>query len=197
MATLLDLEIINDSKGRYALDDVMRYMYNTYYKTKKRGYTDVEFKQGLERFAGKKLDDFYKNYIYGLTPIDYGKYLAYAGYKITDELANSNDPNLGITLGNNNGKKIVTNVLRGSAGWIDGINVNDEIVSIDGAVTDAASMLNGKKPGDKVNVAVLRDNLPLTLPVTLLRNPKVSYKVEELPSPTAEQLAVRKKWLGL
>ena len=197
VATLLDLEIINDSKAKYSLDDVMRYMYNTHYKEKKRGYTDNEFKQGLEKFAGKKLDDFYKKYIYGLAPIDYGKYLAYAGYKITDELAGSNDPSLGITLGNNNGKKIVTAVLRGGAGWIDGINVNDEIVSIDGAVTDAASMLSGKKPGDKVNVAVLRDNLPLTIPVTLLRNPKVNYKVEELPSPTAEQLAVRKKWMKL
>jgi hypothetical protein len=68
---------------------------------------------------------------------------------------------------------------------------------VDGAITDAASMLTGKKTGDKVNVSVLRDNLPLTLTVTLLRNPKVNYKVEELPSPTAEQLAVRKKWLGL
>jgi predicted metalloprotease with PDZ domain len=196
-ATLLNLEIINDSKARYSLDDVMRYMYDTYYKLKKRGYTDAEFKQGLEKFAGKKLDDFYKNYIYGLAPIDYSKYLAYAGYKITDELAGSNDPTLGITLGNNNGKKVVTNVLRGSAGWIDGINVNDELISIDGAITDPATMLNGKKPGDKISVVVLRDNLPLTLQVTLLRNPRVNYKVEELPTPTAEQLAVRKKWLGL
>lgn len=196
--TLLDLEIINDSKGKYCLDDVMRYMYDTYYKEKKRGYTDAEFKQGLEKFAGRKLDQFYKDYIYGLAPIDYGKYLAYAGYKITDELAGSNDPTLGINVVNNNGKKIVTAVLRGSAGWIDGINVNDELVSIDGApVEDPATMLNGKKVGDKISVAVMRDNLPLTLQVTLLRNPRVNYKVEELPSPTADQLTVRKKWLGL
>ena len=73
---LLDLEIINDSKGKYSLDDVMKYMYDEYYKTKKRGYTDAEFKLGLEKFAGKNLDDFYKKYIYGLTPVDYNKYLA-------------------------------------------------------------------------------------------------------------------------
>lgn len=198
VATLLDLEIINDSKGKYCLDDVMRYMYDTYYKTAKRGYTDAEFKHGLEKFAGKKLDEFYNDYVYGLAPINYGKYLGYAGYKITDTLAASNDPTLGIAIAGNNGKKIVTAVLRGSAGWIDGINVNDELVSIDGTpVTDAATMLNGKKVGDKVNVSVLRDNLPLTLQVTLLRNPKVSYKLAELPAPTAEQLIVRKKWLGL
>ncbi len=198
IATLLNLEIINNSNAKYSLDDVMRYMYNTYYKQKKRGYTDAEFKRGLEKFAGAKLDDFYKNYIYGLTQIDYGKYLAYAGYKITDELANNDYPSLGIAINDINGKKVVAAVLRGSAGWIDGINVNDELLSIDGTpVTDAATMLNGKKPGDKISVSVLRDNLPLTLSVTLLRNAHVNYKVEELPAPTAGQLAVRKKWLGL
>src|SRR6201999_4282340 len=32
VAMMLDLEIINDSKGKYSLDDVMKYMYDTYYK---------------------------------------------------------------------------------------------------------------------------------------------------------------------
>jgi predicted metalloprotease with PDZ domain len=176
----------------------MKYMYDTYYKLKKRGYKDIEFKQGLEKFAGKNLDDFYDKYINGLSTIDYNHYLAYAGYKVTDELAATNDPTLGITFVTNNPKKIVASVLRGSAGWIDGINVNDELTAIDGTpVTDAATMLNGKKTGDKITVTVLRDGLPLTLPVTLLRNNKVNFKVDSLSNPTPQQLVVRKKWLAL
>jgi predicted metalloprotease with PDZ domain len=195
---LLDLEIINDTKGKNSLDDVMRYMYDLYYKVKKRGYTDVEFKQGLEKFAGKNLDDFYKNYIYGLTPINYDKYLGYAGYKVKDERADSNEPSLGILTASYNGKKIVTGVSRGSAGWIDGINVNDEIVSVDDApVTDMATVLNGKKVGDAIKIVVNRDGLPLTLTVTLLRNNRFQYKVKELPNATPQQLEVRKKWLKL
>ena len=198
LAMLFDLEIINDSKGKYSLDDVMRYMYDTYYKIKKRGYTDAEFKRGLEKFAGKNLDYIYTNYVYGLTPVDFNHYLGYAGYKITDQAAGSNDPTLGITITATNGKKTVASVLRGSAGWKDGINVNDEITAIDGTpVTDVATMLNGKKVGDKISVGVLRDNLSLTLPVTLLRNNRTNYKVEEAGTPSAEQLAVRKKWLKL
>ena len=197
-ATLLNLEIMNDSKGQFSLDDVMRYMYDTYYKQKKRGYTDDEFKKGLEKFTGKNLDDFYEKYIYGLNEIDYNLYLGYAGYKITDDLAATNDPTLGIAIANTNGKKMVTAVLRGSAAWIDGINVDDEITAIDGVpVTDVAALLNGKKTGDKTMVTVLRDALPLTLPVTLLRNNRVNYKIEQIPNPTAQQLIVRKKWLGL
>ena len=48
LAMMLDLEIINDSQAKYSLDDVMKYMYDTYYKTLKRGYTDAEFKLGLK-----------------------------------------------------------------------------------------------------------------------------------------------------
>lgn len=198
IAMLLDLEIINDTKGQRSLDDVMKYMYDTYYKQKGRGYTDTEFKQGLEKFAGKTLDDFYKKYVYGVASIDYNKYLGYAGYSLADELAAANEPSLGITLVNNNGKKIVTTILRGGAGWIDGINVNDELTAIDGSpVADINTMLDGKKPGDKISVSVTRDGLPLTLPVTVLRNTRVKYKIDPLPGANPQQFAVRNKWLNL
>jgi predicted metalloprotease with PDZ domain len=156
----------------------MKYMYNTYYKLKKRGYTDAEFKQGLEKFAVENLDDFYKKYINGLTPIDYNKFLGYAGYKLTDELAATDDPSLGINIANNNGKKIVTSVLRGGAGCI-------------------ATMLSAKKPGDKVSITVTRDALPVTLQVTLLKNNRVKYKIDSLSEASPAQLVVRKKWLNL
>ncbi|HVW95441.1 MAG TPA: PDZ domain-containing protein [Mucilaginibacter sp.] len=198
VAMLLDLEIINDSKGRYSLDDAMKYMYDTYYKQKKRGYTDTEFKLGLEKFAGKKLDDFYSNYIYGLTPLDYDKYLAYAGYKLATEGAPADEPSLGITTTDVNGKKFVTSVLRDGSGWVDGINVNDEILTVDGSpVTDMAAIINGKHTGDKVVVGVLRDGLHLNLPITLLHNSRTVSRIEELPSVTPQQLLVRKKWMNL
>jgi predicted metalloprotease with PDZ domain len=198
MAWMFDLEIINDSKGKYSLDDVMRYMYNTYYKGKKRGYTDVEFKQGIEKFAGRNLDEFYKKYIYGLDDIDFNKYLDYAGYHATDELAGNNDPALGVATATGGGKIFVTGVVRNSAAWIDGINVNDEIVAIDSVkVSDMNTVLNGKKPGDKIKVSVLRDGLPMTLPVTLLKKTQVKYKIESVAQPTGQQMLVRKKWLSL
>jgi len=198
IALLLDLEIIQDSKGQYSLDDVMKYMYNEYYKVKKRGYTDAEFKAGLEKFAGKNLDDFYAKYINGLNPVDYNHYLGFAGYKISDELADNNDPALGLTFVANIPRLIVATVTRNSAAWKDGINVNDEIIAIDDEpVTEAGKLLTGKKVGDKIKVTLIRDGLSMEIPVTLLKSTKVKYKIEELPNPSAEQLAVRKKWLTL
>ncbi|WCT11956.1 M61 family metallopeptidase [Mucilaginibacter jinjuensis] len=196
-AFLLDLEIIKDSKTKYSLDDVMKYMYTEYYKTKKRGYTDAEFKQGLEKFAGKNLDDFYKKYVNGLDAIDYNKYLGYAGYKLSDEYADSNIPTLGVKTATTGPLK-VTSVSRGSAGWVDGINVNDEITAIDGQpIADPKNLVAGKKVGDKITVTVTRDGQTLQLPVTLLRNNEFKYKIVSIDAPSAEQLAVRKKWLSL
>ena len=198
MAMMFDLEIINDTHGQKSLDDVMKYMYDTYYKIKKRGYTDVEFKQALEKFCGRNLDEFYKKYIYGLDDIDYDKYLGYAGYHLTDELAGNNDPNLGVITTTTNGKIIVSSVLRGTAAWIDGINAGDEITAIDSNKSpDMSAILNGKKPGDKMGVEVIRDGLPLKIMVTLLKKTQVKYKIDSLANPTPLQLEVRKKWLSL
>ncbi|GAB3914528.1 M61 family metallopeptidase [Mucilaginibacter boryungensis] len=195
-AMMLDLEIIQDSKTRYSLDDVMKYMYTEYYKVKKRGYTDEEFKQGLEKYAGKNLDDFYEKYIYGLADVDYNKYLGYAGLELIDDLAKSNQPALGLTTTVTNNKVIITTVIRNSSAWIDGLNVNDEITAIDGQqVMDVNAFIAGKKIGDKVIVNVTRDGLPLALPVTLLKNKQVKYRIASISNPSAQQIAVREKWL--
>lgn len=156
------------------------------------------YSTGPYHICRKNLDDFYVNYINGLTAIDYNKYLGYAGYKTTDQLAENDMPTLGITQIPNIPRTIITTVLRGSAAWICGINVNDEIVAIDDIpVPETGSPIAGKKVGDKIQVTVIRDGLTLTIPVTLLRDPKVKHKIDELPNPTAQQLVVRKKWLSL
>ncbi len=198
VAMMLDLEIINNSKGKYSLDDVMRYAYNEYYKIKKRGYTDAEFKLALEKFAGKNLDDFYAKYINGVADIDYNSYLAFAGCKITDELADSTGPALGISMIANTRRVIVSSVLRGSSAWDDGINVNDEIIAVDDKPVDSKEPLFGdKKVGDKIMVKLIRDGLERTIPVTLKKSTTVKYKIEQLPNASAQQMVVRKKWMTL
>ncbi len=191
---LLDLEIINNSNGKYSLNDVMKYMYDTYYKGKKRGYTDAEFKAGFEKFAGKNLNDFYAQYINGLSAIKYDKYLGYAGYKLVDELASTNEASLGIAA---NTRNIITTVFRDGAGWADGLNVGDQITNIDDTPVTDLSAIKGKKVGDKVVVTVSRDGQAFKIPVTLKRNNNVKYTITELPNATPQQLAVRKKWLKL
>ena len=78
---LLDITIRHESKNKYSLDDVMRALYNRYYKEGKRGYTQQEFKNTCEEFAGVNLDDIFK-YTNTLEEIDYAKYFKFPGLQI-------------------------------------------------------------------------------------------------------------------
>ncbi len=79
---LLDIEIRSASNNKKSLDDVMRYLYNTYYKSGGRGFTEAEVKAACEQMAGTKLDELF-DYIYTLKEVDYNKYLTKAGLTIS------------------------------------------------------------------------------------------------------------------
>jgi predicted metalloprotease with PDZ domain len=118
--------------------------------------------------------------------------------KLTDALANNNDPSLGTAVNTANNRITVTSVLRGGAAWIAGINTDDQIVSVNGnAVASLQDIVAGKKPGDKITVSISRDGQPLTLTVTLLKNQQVKYKIEALDNASPQQIIVRNKWLKL
>jgi len=78
---LLDMAIRHSTGNRKTLDDVMRTVYRVYYKEKKRGFTDAEFKKTCENIAGTDLSELF-DYVYTVKEPDYAKYLAYGGLGI-------------------------------------------------------------------------------------------------------------------
>ncbi len=195
VAALLDLAIINHSKGTQSLDDAMKFAYDEYYKKKGRGYTDAEFKAIFEKFTGENLGTFYKEYIYGTANFDYGKYLNYAGLKLTDNTQTSNQPYLGINL-NNGG--VITHVARGGAAWNDGLNVNDEILAINGEkVANVLDYVTDKNVNDELEFLISRDGLIKTVKVKLKAAPNKSWQLQQVENPTAQQKVVLEKWLSL
>ncbi|MEO8795407.1 MAG: PDZ domain-containing protein [Daejeonella sp.] len=198
LAMVLDLTIINATKGKKSLDDVMKTMYQEYYHKKGRGYTDAEFKATAEQIAGISLTDIYNKYVNGTEAIDFDKYLAYAGLNVKDEAASNNSPFLGATASMKDGKLIVSYVQRGSGAWKSGINVNDEIIAIDGyRVSEVDKAISAKKVNDKAAVMISRDGIIMNLDVQLSRNPATKYNVTPMESPNSDQITVRKKWLNL
>lgn len=206
LGMIIDLEIMNATKGAKGLDDVMKQMYDLYYKKLNRGFTDAEFKSMVEKVAGKSFDDIYSKYVNGVDPIDYKKYLGYAGLQPVDEYSGKNEPYLGVATAVKDGKTIVTSVARNSAAWLDGINVNDELLSVNGSrispgtdpkVSELSRFISSAKVGDKLKIELVRDGLVKNLEVRLLKNPAVKYKIEPLENATDQQLMIRKKWLKL
>jgi predicted metalloprotease with PDZ domain len=198
VALVMDLEIINATNGQKGLDDVMKAMYDEYYTKQHRGYTDAEFKAMAEKVAGKSFDAIYRDYVNGTKPIDYDRILGYAGFEVENTFTEKNTPFLGVNASNKDGKLIVGRVARNSAAWIGGINVNDEILGIDGyRVSDLDKSMSLKKVGDRITVLVSRDGVLKNIELNLMKDPAVKYKISSMENPSAAQLRVRSKWLDL
>ncbi len=200
VALLLDLEILNATNAKKGLDDVMSAMYDQYYKKEDRGFTEEEFKAMAEKVAGKSLQPVF-DYIDSAVPLDYNAYLKYAGLQLIDIAADVELAELGIKTTIQNGKLIVTNISRGSGAWNDGINVRDEIISINdiriGTNDDIDNLLKTAKPNDEYQVLVSRDGMLKSLKIKLTRDTTKRYFIMPLPKVTGSQMRIRKAWLNL
>jgi len=197
---LMDLAIANATKGAKSLDDVMKAMY-LQGKTQGRGYTDAEFKAMVEKVSGINFTSFWDKYVTGTEPVDYKTYFAYAGVTVKDDNEGKSTPYLGVASRKTEGRMFITAVSRNSAAWTAGLNVNDELLSINGVPVEAAiermPELTSKKVGDVVNIKVGRDGKVVDFAVTLKANPSIRLVAKIDENATPAQKAVLKRWTGI
>jgi predicted metalloprotease with PDZ domain len=198
IGALLDLEIINASNGTKNLDDVMRYLYNTYHQKANRGFSNLEFQKAVELAAGKNMNQFFQDHVFDTKTIDYAKYFEYAGLNFRNIADKRGDVSFGATLSESNGKLIVRNVLRNTSAYEGGINVEDEIIAIDGFRVNNSELnkiIGMKIPGDQVTVTVARDGKIKTLEFPLLKNPNAIFTISKVANPSSRQQMVYNKWM--
>jgi predicted metalloprotease with PDZ domain len=209
---LMDLEIINATKGAKSLDDVMKAMY-LQCKTLKRGYTDAEFKAMVEKISGISFTNFWAKYVNGVDDAEYVKYFDYAGVKVSSENATPDKPVTGAAAQLTNDGLALTSTTRGSAAWDAGLNVNDVIILIDDVtISDALSTIKLRTPqvaleslpvvakkniGDILKLKVKRDGIEKEISLKLKENPSVRLKAKIDEQASAAQKAVLKKWMGI
>ena len=196
ICSVLDLMIINETKAQKNLDDVMRYLYARYYQQQKRGFTDEEFQDAVEKVAGRRFDDFFRTRVYGTQTLDYNTALGYAGLTLATEPAVTAEA-LGANVSTSGGKLTVTSVLRDGSAWQGGLNVNDELLALDGnrLTDDPNKILAGRAAGSEVKLLVSRDGQVQELTFPLLASTAQRYRVEKLPNPNPDQQKALAKWL--
>ena len=196
IGVVLDLMVIQETKGQKSLDDVMRYLYDEYYIKKQRGFTDEEYQAAVARIAGRRFDDFFRRHVYGTETLPYNTALGYAGLKLATTPI-SEEATLGASVSTSGSKYTVTNTLREGSAWQGGLNVNDELLALNGTrVTDDPNkLLAGLPAGTEVKLLVSRDGVLKELSFPLLAGTAQRYRIERLPTPTAEQQTVLNKWL--
>lgn len=160
LATLLNLEILNNTKGQKSLDDVMRLMYNKYYKELGRGFTEAELKESIEEVAAKDLSSFFDNYIYGTTQINYEPYLNYAGLRLVEEQSENKSLSLGIYANSAAGGVTIKELADDGDAAKANLKIDDEILSINNyfvtKVDDYNNVLSTLQKGETVSLKISR-----------------------------------------
>ena len=193
---ILNLVILKETKGSKNLDDVMKGLYQEYYKKHGRGFTDEEFQKMVESIVGKPMEDFFRKYIFGTETIPYNTFFEAVGLQLKDKYIDKIEPYLGTEF--RGGGLKITSIIRDSPAYNDGLSVGDEILQVDGSRPDDISkIVSTKKIGDVIEVKVRRDGLEKKYNITLQRNSVKNLVLEPLENQTKAQQEMYKKWLYL
>ena len=200
IAMLLDLGILDATKGEKRLDDVMKAMYNKYYLDENRGFTRAEFEAMVAQVAGVSLSDVFA-YVDVATPIDYNKYLNLAGLQLVGVSASTQGTTIGMRVSTRDGRAYVSTVYRGGGAWDGGLNVGDELIAIDGFRvqdyrSDIERVLADAKLGSTLEFLISRDGRMMELSIEVRKETQKSYVILELDQASEGQVEIRRKWLG-
>jgi len=195
----LNLIIMNETKGKRSFDDVMRQLWKDYKADPDKGYTEEHVLEVVESAAGIKLGRFFKNHIYGTKPVNYTKYFKYAGLDLVDKNKGSKKVLLGMTTKFENGQLKVKGLNKKYGAYRSGLNVDDEIVAIDGYRTanDYSKLYELKKAGDTIKMLVNRQGVMMDLEEELTKNREVDYTLTPTGNPAKLAASIRKNWLGV
>ena len=201
LGLLLDLEIRKRSGGARSLDEVMRYLYNEFYK-KGRNYTPQDFQKTCELMAGGSLEQFFARYVRGRDELDYNGALNAAGLRLDtndDAAVTSAQQFLGASLVQEGERLLVRNVIAGSAAYEQGLSAGDQIVAWDGmraSLEFVLARLSEKKPGDVVRLTIFRFDDLRVQDVKLGALNAANYRILPVGQPTEQQKQVYQAWLG-
>lgn len=201
---LLDLEIRRLSKGTKSLDDVMRHLYNEFFK-KDRNYTPADFQRASELMAGASLEDFFTRYVRGREELDYNASLIAAGLRLdTTGATQAQKPvekaYLGADLIQEGDRLLVRRIYAGSPAYEQGLNSGDQIVALDNRRVNKEffdARLAEKKPGDQANLTIFRHDDLSSLPIKLGGSIDAPYRIVAIENPNDEQRQIYQSWLGV
>jgi predicted metalloprotease with PDZ domain len=201
---LLDAEIRRATEGQRSLDDVMRLAYGRY--AGERGYRAEDVRRAAEEVAGRELGGFWRDFIDGVAPLDYGAALDYYGLRLVprkegtgERAGGESEAHLGLEARDESGRLRVTKVARGGPAWQAGVQPGDELIAID----DRRVPLDGLdkalarlKPGARASLLVARWGRVRAIAVVLGQAPGDRFELEVAIGASAAQRAHLDAWLG-
>ena len=197
---LLDLTIRQKTAGAKSLDDVMRSLYNDFYK-KGRNYAPADFQKAAETVAGANLDDFFRKLVRGHDEIDYNQVFADFGIRLETAAPNAADTAyLGADFRPQSDFLAISQLPAGSPAYNGGLNTGDLILAIDGFKisnqNDLNARLGDRKPGDKVKITLFRFDRLREIEIALGGRAAEQYRFTAVPNAGDAQKQLYNGWLG-
>jgi predicted metalloprotease with PDZ domain len=190
IAALLDLSIRNDTDSAKSLDDVFRALYSDHYK-KGRGFTTGELIGIINNLTKKNYNDFFDKYVFGVEVPDYDRIFGYAGYSLAKKPETT--PDFGFSLRPRNGGFGINGITPNSPAATANLQVGDVIMKVNGTPVFEASF--NTFAGKEIKLAVVRGAEELEIPMKVGSREFLSYSLDEIASPTAQQIKIRDGWL--
>jgi predicted metalloprotease with PDZ domain len=196
---MLDMDIRRKTNNAKTLDDVMRYLNDTYAK-KGVGYPENGVQMAVETITGADYKDFFNRYVYGLDELPYADYLTVVGLELV-EVRTPGKPaaTLGVELSGDEKQTILSNVIPGEAAFKAGLDKGDILVAIDGEQANTATLprlMRNRKPGETVKVHVLRRGKLREFPVTLQDGGNLELQVRPLKDMPEPAKTVFRSWVN-
>jgi predicted metalloprotease with PDZ domain len=193
---LLDIMIRDASDNHSSLDDVMRTLYNTAYKSG-RGFTSDEWWSTVSKAArGRSFSDFYARHIDGREPFPYDRVLPLAGLRLARDT--SHVPQLGIASLQDSTGLHVTEVIPESSAAVAGVQPGDQLISVAGFNADDPNWTDkfraryARQPeGTGLPIVVRRNGAEQTLTARLHFVTRVDSRLIEDPGASAKARRVR------
>lgn len=196
LGMLLDFAIRHYSANKRSLDDVMRTLYHTYYRKLQRGFTETELREACEKAAGKTLDEFF-SYVYTTNPVDYPKYLAYAGLHIDTSSKTLPGAWHGMNTRQRGDSLLITNVEWPSPAWSAGLRGQDKILAVNGEPVTKKTMderIAAGKPGDRISIRYEHAGTVNETSLVLDRKQEKDFIISRISQPDALQASILENW---
>jgi predicted metalloprotease with PDZ domain len=194
---LLDARIRRATNGAKSLEDLMRLTFSRY--SGERGFSPDEFKAAADEVAGTSLTEFFRRSVESTAELDYAEALDWFGLRFRQPPEGAKKAWLGAETKVDQGRLVIARVPRETPAFDGGLNVDDELIALDGFRVRADRMsqrLENYHPGEKVSLLVARREKLMRMDVVFGEEPAKKWQLEIQPEASAEQKQHLDAWLG-
>lgn len=200
IALICDVMVIKNSKGKYSLDDVMRYLFENY-ALKNKGVSENDYKNTLEYFAGTSFDALFKEYIH--SPKDYISILtntfAELGLNLKSRQSGKiSQDKLGIKAVLNGNSFLIKQIAPNSPAEKYELMVDDEIIAVHRTecLGELDKLIHQYLHSNDIDLLIKRKNKFIDIQVTLDNDFYFSEYFIEYPEDVTKNNQLFLKWIS-